>query len=79
MNFSCFCFIQIEIWVSFFLQFIHGGHTAKISDFSWNPNEPWVICSVSEDNIMQVWQMAENIYNDEEPETPASELENPAP
>uniref|UniRef100_T1JFL0 Histone-binding protein RBBP4-like N-terminal domain-containing protein n=1 Tax=Strigamia maritima TaxID=126957 RepID=T1JFL0_STRMM len=57
------------------LLFIHGGHTAKISDFSWNPNEPWVICSVSEDNIMQVWQMAENIYNDEEPETPASELE----
>jgi WD40 repeat protein len=38
-------------------QFIHGGHTAKISDFSWNPNEPWVICSVSEDNIMQIWQM----------------------
>jgi len=57
------------------LLFIHGGHTAKISDFSWNPSEPWVICSVSEDNIMQVWQMAENIYNDEEPETPASELE----
>jgi len=47
------------------LLFIHGGHTAKISDFSWNPNEPWAICSVSEDNIMQVWQMAENIYNDE--------------
>ncbi|KAG7174380.1 histone-binding protein Caf1-like [Homarus americanus] len=60
------------------LLFIHGGHTAKISDFSWNPNEPWVICSVSEDNIMQVWQMAENIYNDEEPETPASELESGA-
>uniref|UniRef100_A0A8C5KH39 Histone-binding protein RBBP4-like N-terminal domain-containing protein n=1 Tax=Jaculus jaculus TaxID=51337 RepID=A0A8C5KH39_JACJA len=36
------------------LLFIHGGHTAKISDFSWNPSEPWVICSVSEDNIMQV-------------------------
>ncbi|GFV27697.1 probable histone-binding protein Caf1 [Trichonephila clavipes] len=57
------------------LLFIHGGHTAKISDFSWNPNEPWVICSVSEDNIMQVWQMAENIYNDEEPETLATDLE----
>jgi hypothetical protein len=25
--------------------------------------------------LLQVWQMAENIYNDEEPETPASELE----
>lgn len=41
----------------FLLQFIHGGHTAKISDFAWNPNDPWAICSVSEDNIMQVWQM----------------------
>uniref|UniRef100_A0A8C7B8I1 Histone-binding protein RBBP4 N-terminal domain-containing protein n=1 Tax=Neovison vison TaxID=452646 RepID=A0A8C7B8I1_NEOVI len=48
------------------LSIIHGGHTAEISDFSWNPNEPWVICSVLEDNIMQVWQM--NIYNDENPE-----------
>jgi hypothetical protein len=38
-------------------QFIHGGHTSKISDFAWNPNEPWVLASVSEDNIMQVWQM----------------------
>jgi len=57
------------------LLFIHGGHTAKISDFSWNPNEPWAICSVSEDNIMQVWQMAENIYNDEEGEVNANELE----
>ena len=80
----CFCFffflcVSSVVLILFDLisQFIHGGHTAKISDFSWNPNEPWVICSVSEDNIMQVWQMAENIYNDEEPETPASELENP--
>ena len=40
------------------LLFIHGGHTSKISDFAWNPSEPWVIASVSEDNIMQVWQMA---------------------
>ncbi|KAM4905803.1 LOW QUALITY PROTEIN: histone-binding protein RBBP7 [Sylvia borin] len=57
------------------LLFIHGGHTAKISDFSWNPNEPWVICSVSEDNIMQIWQMAENIYNDEKPDITVAELE----
>lgn len=55
------------MWITkakIFQQFIHGGHTAKISDFSWNPNEPWVICSVSEDNIMQVWQMVStNILN----------------
>lgn len=46
------------------LLFIHGGHTAKISDFSWNLNEPWLVSSVAEDNILQVWQMAENIYSD---------------
>eukprot|EP00731_Ephydatia_muelleri_P031868 Em0023g375a len=58
------------------LLFIHGGHTAKISDFTWNQNEPWVICSVSEDNILQVWQMAENIYNDEDADAPAADLES---
>ena len=48
--------------------------TAKISDFTWNGNEPWVICSVSEDNILhvQVWQMA---GNDEDPDTPTNEME----
>ncbi|KAJ7559142.1 hypothetical protein O6H91_04G072200 [Diphasiastrum complanatum] len=48
------------------LLFVHGGHTSKISDFSWNPNEDWVIGSVAEDNILQIWQMAENIYLEEE-------------
>ncbi|KAK4405061.1 WD-40 repeat-containing protein MSI1 [Sesamum angolense] len=48
------------------LLFIHGGHTSKISDFSWNPCEDWVIASVAEDNILQIWQMAENIYHDED-------------
>ena len=33
------------------LLFIHGGHTSKISDFSWNPNDKlqWFIASVAED------------------------------
>ncbi|CAF1441354.1 unnamed protein product [Rotaria magnacalcarata] len=47
------------------LLFIHGGHSAKISDFSWNPNEPFTICSVSEDNMAQIWQIAEHVYNDD--------------
>ncbi|KAJ7544739.1 hypothetical protein O6H91_09G091100 [Diphasiastrum complanatum] len=50
------------------LLFIHGGHTSKISDFSWNSNEDWVIASVAEDNILQIWQMAENIYHDDDDE-----------
>jgi histone-binding protein RBBP4 len=48
------------------LLFIHGGHTSKISDFSWNPCEDWIMASVAEDNILQIWQMAENIYHDED-------------
>ena len=50
------------------LMFIHGGHTNKVSDFSWNVNEPWVIGSVAEDNILQIWCMAEHIYEDDEKE-----------
>eukprot|EP00944_MAST-04C_sp_MAST-4C-sp1_P010492 g10492.t1 len=45
------------------LLFIHGGHTDKINDACWNLNEDWVVASVSEDNILQVWAMGENIYN----------------
>ncbi len=50
------------------MQFIHGGHTSKVSDFSWNETEEWVVASVADDNVLQVWQVAENIYNDEEEE-----------
>ncbi|RLN27238.1 hypothetical protein BBJ28_00019952 [Nothophytophthora sp. Chile5] len=56
------------------LLFIHGGHTSKISDFSWNPNDPWVVASVAEDNVLQIWQMAENIYNEEEEEAEHEEI-----
>ncbi|KAI9136078.1 Rbap46 polypeptide [Paraphysoderma sedebokerense] len=60
------------------LLFIHGGHTNKISDFAWNPHEPWVMCSAAEDNIVQVWQMANNIYSVNESEVAAAELEDNA-
>ena len=50
------------------LLFIHGGHTAKVADFGFNANDEWVVASVAEDNILQVWQMAENIYNEEDGE-----------
>jgi len=48
------------------LLFMHGGHTSKVSDFSWNINDEWTIASVSEDNVLQVWNMAEEIYADED-------------
>jgi len=52
------------------LLFIHGGHTDKISDFSWNPNDNWVMASAADDNILQIWQMAENIYGEDVEDEP---------
>ena len=45
--------------------FMHGGHTAKVTDMSWNGHERNMIASVAEDNIVQVWQMAREIVYDE--------------
>jgi histone-binding protein RBBP4 len=44
------------------LLFVHGGHQAKISDFSWNLNEKLTLGSVSEDNVLQVWTVAHDLY-----------------
>jgi len=43
------------------LMFVHSGHTDKVTDFSWNPNDPWVIASVADNNIIQCWQMTEEL------------------
>ena len=39
------------------LIFVHGGHTSKVSDISWNPNENMTLSSVAEDNILHVWKV----------------------
>lgn len=41
--------------------FMHGGHTAHVSDFSWNKNDPWVMCSASEDNLVEVWRASRQL------------------
>jgi len=48
--------------------FVNISHTAKVSDFSWNSNMEWTVASVAEDNVLQVWNMAEEVYvqDDEE-------------
>ncbi|KRH91836.1 Nucleosome remodeling factor, subunit CAF1/NURF55/MSI1, partial [Pseudoloma neurophilia] len=40
------------------LFFLHGGHTNTVSDFAFNPLEPWEIASVAEDNVLQIWQIS---------------------
>ncbi|KAJ2836361.1 Histone acetyltransferase type B subunit 2 [Coemansia sp. 'formosensis'] len=58
------------------LMFIHGGHTSKVSDLGWNLNEDWTLCTSAEDNIVQVWQMASNIYAPADPASvPADAVE----
>ncbi|KAI8144684.1 WD40-repeat-containing domain protein [Fennellomyces sp. T-0311] len=59
------------------LLFMHSGHTNRISDFSWDPMERWVVASAGEDNIIQLWEMTKDIYanTDLAAEPPASELE----
>ena len=68
------------------LLFMHGGHTNRVSDISWNPSDPWVMASAAEDNIIQVWQpvspllkitdfQANNIWAPELPDVPRTDLE----
>ena len=34
------------------------------ADFAWNGADDWVVASVAEDNILQIWQLAESIWAD---------------
>lgn len=43
------------------LIFVHGGHTDKISDFSWNSQDTMMIASVSDNNFLQIWKAAANV------------------
>ena len=42
---------------------MHAGHTAAVTEFSWNKTHPWVVCSASEDNLIEVWQPAKSIVS----------------
>ncbi|CAG9329603.1 unnamed protein product [Blepharisma stoltei] len=44
------------------LLFVHGGHTAKVTDISWNMNDQLMMASTAEDNILQVWQMTHALF-----------------
>lgn len=57
------------------LLFMHGGHTNRISDFSWNKNNPWVLCSAADDNLIQVWKVADAIVGSNDEDVPMNELE----
>ena len=54
-----------------------SGHTSRPADFSWAPgiSESWHIASVSEDNVLMVWQPSRRIWAGDELEVDCHELE----
>lgn len=59
----------------FYSLFMHGGHTNHLADFSWNMNEPWVVCSAAEDNLIQIWKVSEAIVGKDLEDVQVDELE----
>jgi histone-binding protein RBBP4 len=59
---------------------VHGGHTARPTDFGWAPGagERWTAVSASEDNVLMVWQPTARVWAADEVRVEARELEGDA-
>ncbi|KAF1981407.1 WD40 repeat-like protein [Aulographum hederae CBS 113979] len=57
------------------LMFMHGGFTNRVCDFSWNRNEPWTMLATAEDNQLQIFRPAENIWKAPLQEVPNHEVD----
>ena len=55
--------------------FIHGGHTDRIADFSFNKNDPWLMASAAEDNLLQVWNVSKALVGKDMADVPLEELQ----
>ena len=73
---------KIDLWLDLWLVFcthrlILPGHTSRPADFSWalNDSEIWHLASVSEDNIVMVWQPTMRIWAGENVKVDENELE----
>ncbi|ODV87879.1 hypothetical protein CANARDRAFT_26067 [[Candida] arabinofermentans NRRL YB-2248] len=44
------------------LRFVHGGHMLGVNDLDWNPSDPKMMVSCSDDNSIQVWKPAATIF-----------------
>lgn len=43
------------------LLMMHGGHTGGVNDFTFNPEIEWCLASCSDDNIVHIWGVKEDI------------------
>ena len=59
------------------LLFGHGGHTDKICDFAWSTYDTdFLAASVSEDNMLQIWQVSGSLFEEEDDEVADADLED---
>uniref|UniRef100_A0A7S3A4U1 Histone-binding protein RBBP4-like N-terminal domain-containing protein n=1 Tax=Rhodosorus marinus TaxID=101924 RepID=A0A7S3A4U1_9RHOD len=61
------------------LLFVHSGHTEKLNDISWNPDDVWSLASVAEDNIVQCWSPGSHITNADEADAQVASGEHGKP
>lgn len=45
------------------LMVMHAGHRSPVNDFSYNWNIPWLMASVEEDNLIQLWKVSTKLTN----------------
>jgi histone-binding protein RBBP4 len=59
---------------------LYKGHTGRPADFCWAPGESenWTATSVSEDNIVMVWQPTMRVWAGDEVKIDEKELEGDA-
>lgn len=48
------------------LMFMHGGHTGAINDLSFDPEIPFCLASLSDDNIVHIWKVSDKISGGDE-------------
>lgn len=62
------------------LMFVHGGHTARPTDFGWAPGEGehWTGVSTSEDNVVMIWQPTMRVWAGDDVKIDERELESDA-
>lgn len=74
--FSPFFFLLQTLTSPLYSLFMHGGHTNHLADFTWNPNDPWLVCSAAEDNLLQIWKVADSIIHVHDKDLPMEELQS---
>lgn len=43
------------------LLFDHQGHMFGVNDFDWSHHDEWMVASVGDDNLLQVWRAAQRV------------------